>query len=276
MKQNILAYGGQQAEAVALVLGRIPSLAAHAAVSYTSDAAEGDLLAACTVLLLEEGVPAPAKHVLGKRCRVVTFPALDFYALWPFNCVNPHNKPEPPLFPFGRFPYGDSFVQSCIDRQIPADRIIALYSGPAWDASWPDLDRLFQSESLRLAAKDARCSVRLGSYILKHFRRERLFTAVHSPTDVLFTQLVARLLDAGLPAGPRVSNAEIASVLAGLGTRDLLGALAVPIHPKVAEHFGLVWYDAGDLYNYFDIENLTYEEYFRQMIDSIVLARSVA
>ncbi len=54
---------------------------------------------------------------------------------------------------------------------------------------------------------------------------------------------------------------------------EVLGPIAVPIHPKVAEHFKLSWYDPNESWRYYG-QTRTYTEYFREMIEYGIAERA--
>jgi len=277
-KKTIAVYGDSQAEAVSLVLSGLPAVSAEFEIAYFSGSAANSvapqLQEGSIVCEQQPGESSLVRAKAPQNIRRVRFPRLAFNLLWPFNCINPFNKPEPPLYPFGRFPYGDSFIVSCINRGVSADTILDYYSAAEWPPTWPNLDKLFQVESARLSAQDGRNNVKIGSFALKYFRKRRLFWAANGPANKLLAELVYRLLHAMLGAEQPIGRAQIEDVLFHFGPRDLLGAMSVPVHPLVARHFGLEWYAAGDLYAYFGERELTYEQYFSEMIEQALAFKS--
>jgi len=278
-KKTIAVYGDSQAEAVSLVLARLQAVSAEFETFYRPGSGGAESAATrfpvgSIVCEQQPGDPSPVRGSAPQNIRRVRFPRLAFNLLWPFNCINPFNKPEPPLYPFGRFPYGDSFIVSCINRGVSADTILQYYSAAGWPPTWPNLDKSFQIESARLSAQDGRSEVKIGSFVLKYFRKKRLFWAANSPANKLLAELVYRLLHAMLGAEQSTQRAEIEDVLFHFGPRDLLGSMSVPIHPLVARHFGLDWYAADALYAYFGERELTYEQYYSEMIEHALAFKS--
>jgi len=103
----MIVYGDCQAEAVAAVLGRDPVVASRLRVIYSRSydhpvEGRGNLtetdVSSCAVLC-EQHDPAcfRQRELLPEDCFTLKFPALDLNLLWPFNCVNPYNAPEPPV-----------------------------------------------------------------------------------------------------------------------------------------------------------------------------------
>ncbi len=243
-RKTIRLVGDVQAEAVAQVLRRIPSVTDRYDVEYEhSKTAEPNALA-----------------TNGKR---ITFPLLRLELLWPLTCANERNAPEPGL-PHGRFPYGDKFVSACLAKNVSAHQILGLCTSGKWGANWPDLDETFRIESRRLTAGDARCDVKIGSFVLKRFRSERLFWTVDHPTDALLMELTKRLLSA---AGLIETPSAVENAFAPAGANGLLGVYAVPVHPHVAAHFALAWYRPDQSYQAFD-RSYTYQKYYEALVAS--------
>jgi len=268
-RPQLFVTGNVQAAGIVQVLKNVRPVAARFDVTYVDQASALPKSAPKGSVLLEQ-VGEGGKGLttlpagIAKRVR---FPDLTFALLWPFNSVNPYNKPQPPEFPYGRFPNGDSFIQSCLAANVPRNDILRLYFGNEWSASWPDLDALFKKTSARLTAMDATFELGIGSYILKHFRRQRLFLTPQSPTDLLLAELITRLLAAAFPKDAEMASANAPGVIASLGSRDCLGIFAIPIHPLVARHFELTWVSPHTRYNYFDREQLTVREYCARFLD---------
>ena len=262
----LIVYGGSQAHAMAIVLKRVGGVGDRFDVVYVSDgdpaALESAPLRDCAILLEQRAaVPFPAAERLPADCRSVSFPTLDFHLLWPLEQPNPYNDD-------GKFPYGNRFILSAVEQGRGKEEILEAYRDPDSPAQWPDLDKLFVSETARLGAKDAACTVKMSSYILKYFRRQRLFVAPLHPSDKLLAELMRRTLRAAFATDHSVHYAHVEETLASLGARDMLGVLEVPVHPRVARHFDLAWYDADYRYNFFDEETLSHDEYFGRMIES--------
>jgi hypothetical protein len=270
VKKRIAISGDAQAEAIALVLRKLPWLTEGHDVVYVplSDPNAGATLRESAIACEQQGSPSerPAGRKLFKKTQRVRFPALQFNLLWPLTCVNAFDRAEPPDYPFGRFPYGDSFILGCVRRKLPAETIMQYYAVRKWPPTWPNLDKLFQSESVRLSAQDAHNDVKIGAYILKYFRKKRLFWAAKNPSNQLFGEMVFRLLHACFGPDQPTDRQDLEKVFYAMGPRDLLAPMSVPIHPLVVKHFHLEWYDPGDSYAYFDRE-FTYEQYFSEMIE---------
>jgi len=267
-KLGLVVYGDAQASVIADVLNALPAVTGRATVAYVdAGAVKRDAVPRCDILLEQTpGEPGTPDGTPAAASVHVRFPELKLGTLWPFNCVNPFNRPDPPGFPHGRFPHGDSFLLSCLAQGVPRADALRLYAGP-WNPSWPDLDALFTGETERLTALDAQNDVPIGATILEQFRTRRLFLAPHSPSDVLLSQLITQLLARAFPGEPAIAQADVPGVFSRLGSRDCFGGFALPIHPGVARYARLTWYDPNARYTYFDREQLTARTYYERFID---------
>lgn len=271
--RTLVLHGDSQAEAIALILRSLEPVNRRYAVVYTPEEDGGhvsaEVLASCDLFCEQRRASAGKAAVkLPKHVRRLSFPTLELHLLWPFYCVNPFNRPEPPKFPFGKFPYGDNFIINCIKRGTPADQIIEYYRPDRWPATWPNLDAIFQIETMRLSSQDAVNDVKVGAFILKYFRRIRLFWALNAPSNHLLAETVYRLLHAAFGSDEVCGREEIRKTLASFGPRDLLAGASVPIHPLVAGHFNLQWYKRDERCGFVGDRELTFDEYFSEMIST--------
>jgi hypothetical protein len=272
----LIVYGNCQADAITLALRKDAVVQNLYDVSYYRSfdhptegtiALEERVVRNCSLLCEQHDRQAfPLQEMLPAHCVTVKFPAVDLNVLWPFNCVNPYNAPEPPTFPFGRFAYGDRAIVNAIDRGMSADDVLDYYLN-RWDDYKVDLDRLLKLEQARLAARDARCDVQIADFVLSRFRKERLFWTINHPTTVLIREVIDRLLHACGKAQPALEDADMENTLAAhFPPAGPLGVVGVPIHPKVAEHLELEWYDPNERYHSWDGKTYSYVEYFEGMI----------
>jgi hypothetical protein len=263
---TMIVAGNAQANSIADVFANIPAICEHFDVQYLRSI-DGVADVACDLLLLQmsDGI-AIAERQLRRTRHVVRFPNLHFPLLWPLNCVNRYDRPELPAFPHGRFPYGDSYVVNCVGKNTSADDILPFCTGQTWPATWPNLDRLFISEGARLTSLDTTCDVKMSSYVLKHFAKQRLFGSPNGPSIHLLAILAQRLIQR-FPekARPEISIHDIEQVLMKKGTRNFLDRVEVPVHDALAVHFNLEWHLTDTHYAYFD-ESVDRTQYFDRMI----------
>lgn len=267
-KPLIAVSGDSQAEAVALVLRRLEALASTYDVLYIDPSgapavAKGDA-ARCAFWISQSGT-LPGRKGLPRQSKAVIFPALHFRLLWPLAAPAPKTARNEGRL--GEFPYSDAFIAACVKRELPSEEIMRLFTAPAWNASWPNLDELFKDVTSTLLAADAKSDVKIGSFVLKQFRKQRLFWAVNAPANALLAELTYRITHACFGQKMPADRADVYAVLASIGTQEVMARAALPIHPLVAAHFGLEWYDPLEQYLSPEGEHRTFESYYRGLID---------
>lgn len=245
MKQTLLVVGDAQAEALALVLRGHDAVSSRYTVDYadvraksTNEQFRGTTRFDVIVEQRSEHLPSVLPNGLGRRR--VTFSALRFDLLWPLLRPNEHAHRSNAGH---TFPWKNVFFESCKEQSIRRDDVLRLFESGSWSPSWPNLDVAFKSETEKLLGADAACDVKIGSYILKHFRRKRLFLAPNVPANALIAELAFRVLHACFGRDDLPDRESIQDVLSAAGASDLMARAAVPIHPAVAHHFSLEWYD---------------------------------
>lgn len=270
--RTILVYGNGQAEAVAAVLGRTPHVSELARIEYLSSS---DYFGACERLsnglncavFCEQYYPQafPCRERLAKTCFKLKFPAVDLNLLWPFYCVNPHDAAEPGL-PHGRFPYGDRIIVDAVDKGLAPDDILDYYIG-GWSDYQIDLDQFRLLETNRMAERESQCDIKMSAYLLQHLATRRFFWTVDHPTAALLEELIERIMIACGRIEPTLLDADFSrTVEAHIRSQGDVGQMRIPIHPKVAEHFELEWYDPNEKFHGPDGTMYSYSEYFSAMI----------
>ena len=267
--KSIVVYGGILAATITSMLSRIGGISGkYRVVHVSADVSNGATptdLASCAIFFRQDPYVCAFEDSLPSECLRLAFPTLDARHLWPFHCANPYNRPEPPRFPAGRFPYGNSFIVSCLKQGIDPAIIVDRYISAPWGPSWPDLEACERSENARLEAMDARVDIPMLSYIRENIHHRRLFWAPASPTNALLSELIVRMLDRAFAPAKLVSRKVLEELMHLQGAWDLFGAISVPIHPHVAQRFGLQWYDTSEPFRYFD-EFIGYREYYDRMV----------
>lgn len=282
---TLLVYGNCQAEAVSVILRLDPTIAADFDVRYVPsyenrrfeslELTKADLANCALLLEQHDSNPFPERAALPASCGTIKFPSIDCNILWPMNATNPYN-PDEPSFPFGRFPYGDRVIITQIDAAKPAADILDYYLN-AWDDYKPDLDRLLDLEIARFSARDAKCDVTMGNFFFERFRTERPLWTINHPTQHFLKELVERIVAKASLLDARLRKADVGQTVDNnflLSPRGPLGIVSVPIHPGVAEHFQLEWYDPQERYYLFDGTDFGYEDYFKELIERSIDAKN--
>lgn len=228
----------------------------------------------CALLFFQHGPdPFPNADQLPKDCLTVRFPSVDFNLLWPFNCINPYNRPVMPEFPWGPFPYGDRIILDCVEKGMAPDDVLEYYLNE-WPRYKVDLKHLRRLEQARLDARDSHCDVKMAAWTMERFQDRRLFWTINHPTQAVLREIVQRLLHASASVEPSLAGADIDQTQRTLFPAwEQLGIANIPIHPRVAEELQLAWYDPKQTFDVFG-KKYSYEEYFRRMIEYCVNERA--
>lgn len=248
----LLVYGNCQAESLVAILRRTRAAEWFDVVYLRSYAhpldgratLEDNVLERCALVWEQRDYfdRFPYADRLPASCPVLLFPSMDLNVLWPWTVVNPYNRPEPPQYPFGRFPYGDRTVVEGLREHLPPDTILDRVLR-VWEERPVKLDRLLQIERTRLEERDAECDVRMGKRLLQRFVDERSFFSRDHPTLGLLLELLHRLLERSCAFEPMLSLIDCGDHLHSLFGSEPLGEFVLPIHPEVARHFGMAWFD---------------------------------
>lgn len=256
-KPVMLVTGDSQAEALALALRGMPAVSSQYDVSFAADVSSATVSLKSGDIVFYQGTPA-SPFSKNKRVRKITLPKLRFGLLWPLAAPAP---------PSSTFSTGDAFITACAQQGVQPAEIRALYNRPTWSASWPNLDALFRDVTGELVKWDAENDVTIGSYILKNFRKWRLFWSPAAPANALLAELTYRMLHVAFGRGDLADRSEVSRVFESLGAQQLMERAAVPVHPLVAAHFALEWYNAGEAHLGLDGVRRTFDEYYTQLIN---------
>ena len=274
-RPTVVLYGNCQADAATTIFSRVPGFSErYRAIFFPSydhptrranDIPQADL-DACVVLLEQHDQSGFSERgLLPADTRTVRFPALDFNLFWPFNCVNPFNTPDEKN-PLGPFPYGDRIIVNCVRQGMSADETYEYYAS-RWEDYQIDLTRLAALETARIAHRDARSDIKIGSLILERFHDDPLFWTVNHPRADLLAELTKHLLAAAFPNDTWASDLDMLRIIVGnFSAAGPLGGVGVPVHPAVAKYLGLKWYDPNAGYRAGDGRIVSQEEYLREMI----------
>jgi hypothetical protein len=232
------------------------------------DAADDEALRRCAFVLQQTGHQTSdliGKEALPSDCRIIRFPIVWMNSLWPLNCLDPRNPAGGPDNR-GPFPYGDRMLLQFLEEESAPDEAVERWF-EADPGKWKKLDRFHEINVAKARQLDLDADVKLGQFVLDTFRRERLFVTYNHPSPQMLQHMAQALCEAlgfadARPALPKANQ-------------DGVGEIQVPIHPKVAAHFGLEWFDPDALYRYFD-EHLSAREYMLRYAGFAPLPAKVA
>lgn len=260
MKPVILAFGNCQPLALYSILMDIPAILDRYDLHYLpSDAVLGStafdpaLVPRCAVVWEQVGVSQrlPFRDALPDGVRRIRFPELSFPLLWPMNCIDPRNVPDPPRT-WGDYPYGDRMALALMEEGL---------HGPAGHAAWmergeaflPPMQRLLDMEMARARRRSAEVDVEPMELILQLWRTQRLFSTLNHPSNhvlwLLFDLLLEQSFPGWTPPADEIGAARTRFLNPVLGSGKVdMDWFQVPVHPMVAEAFGLSWCTDETLY----------------------------
>jgi hypothetical protein len=117
------------------------------------------------------------------------------------------------------------------------------------------LDRLKDLVLDKQRTRDRACGYDFAEIVETRFRIESLFRSPNH-LEIPLTMTLAEHLFSRLGMDPAIVTASAANPPPGL-----FPISAPPIHPRVAEKFGLTFAEADTRYRYFDDGGFTFEEY---------------
>jgi hypothetical protein len=198
------------------------------------------------------------RQLVPANCEVRLFPAPRLTALWPLNGSDPRLVHEPGRYDAGRYPFPDRVGASLASMWLTDDVMVLAYEAMA-EKEMPDLDARLDADLAGWRRLDAVTNLRVADFIGRNFRTERLFLAPSLVSPVLLRHILNQLLATPALAAlcdPARLRTELDFLLAGyVGRRREL-----PIHPFVARHFELAWWQPGMRYRWFG-NRWTFEQY---------------
>lgn len=277
-KPSILVYGNCQASAVSQTLTKLPGLSETYEVRYLPSfihPVEGaaqvrqDWLDRCHIFIEQKGAWSEfsRKAELPRGVTLLRFPTVSMNSLWPLQANDPRNIPEPPHYPFGRYPYGDRLVLELLEKGYVGEGLLREYL--ARDVGQMlDMDRLFELECGRLRQADSVCDIQMVDFILANFRTHRLFWTYNHPTAVMLKNLSNKILSA-LSQILGGMNAVMLRQWLDVCYRDWepAGEISVAVHPQVIRHFQLKWADDETRYWHYLSPRMGFEEYMLRYIN---------
>lgn len=255
----VLIQGNHQAHALARILSRLEPLNVRFEFRHLpDDAPAADLAAALRPAdtsppaafwqQMPESGALPAAD-LPSGVRRTVFPALSARLLWPFIGPDPRCVPEPPAYPGGRYPVGDAVAaRLAAEAGADDDALMDRYIRESAEA-FPDPDKAYDDFAAACRALD-RADVQLGAFVLGAFPAIKLFHGPADPSGPMMIALAERLiLESGI-AEEQGNGAVLRELRRMARGYQGLFQVQLPIHPLVAERYGLAWYDPDALYRF--------------------------
>jgi Polysaccharide biosynthesis enzyme WcbI len=194
--------------------------------------------------------------------RRVTFPSLDINVIWPLRAQEKRIFPEPPLYPWGRYTYGDRAINEAVARGLKGDAAWEFYQERSAELV-PNMTRLLQIERQRWEFAERELDVKMSDLVFPQLATSRLFWTYNHPRRDLLWSFGARILVA---AGVLHDENNAIELMKGAFTWEFGSDYQQPIHPKVADALGLAWWSPDMKYRRHDVE-FDYETFIRNQIE---------
>lgn len=198
--------------------------------------------------------------------RVITFPSFSMLSLWPLTGSDPRIRREP-RYPDARYAQPDFVAAELgadpdLDEQSD-DWIFQRYMEVSAERM-PNLDRRLALDTAKWRQRDSQSQIPVTDYLVESFRRVQLFHALDHLTAPPLGFILRRLCErtfADLADLDQI-NRDIDEMLQFYVGADYV---QTPVHPLVARHFGLEWYDPDATYRYYSNE-WTYRDYIVHLV----------
>ncbi len=210
-------------------------------------------VARCAILLEQIAHKAPElphQQDVPGDCRIVRFPILWGSSLWPTMIDDPRSTPEPD-YPGGRFPYGDRLILEFLNEGLTPEQAVDRFFASPLDQLY-DLPRFHEINLKKAEFLDERAEVPLARDVFDRFVDTKMFETRNHPSVPLLFELRQKIFEA---IGVEPPKSDLVEASGGMGH------IQVPVHPSVASHFGLKWYDPNAAHR-FHTERLAAREYY--------------
>lgn len=278
-KPTIVCIGSCIINDIARGLNAIPGLGDHVEVHKSQtqyrvaglDALSPDVLKRCRVLIEEAESWAGASIVSDQEralmpadVTTILIPALRFNSLWPLIGADPRNVPVPEA-EFGMLPLalGDRLAIKIVEEVADPGARVAAYNAEN-PLDFVNVGRLHELDLLDMFKREQGADVKVAGFIASYFRDIRLYyTHVH-PTGSLLSFVLSQIVMH--PLMRELIPIGLAGMFAAIDhwrrTSGVFEGEDAPIHPKVAEYFGLKWYSPDLKYRWLEC-SYTFEEWIQ-------------
>jgi tetratricopeptide (TPR) repeat protein len=221
-----------------------------------SDASTFRDVTTCVRLVMDPAEISPPPG-LDPSIRIIDVPFVTAGWLWPYHGTrHPHA---------GRLKYNldamvdcaDAFINRYIVSGLEEEQTVTNYT-QIEAKSIVGLDRRYELLTAKQRERDQLTGFATTDFIQSHIRTELLFSTPFHPTLSLERYLALECFSRlGVPN-------EILSMVEEYFTDTFYPRLQVPIHPIVAQHFGLAYGAPNDTYQWLNAGRVTFADYIRR------------
>ncbi|MBS0453411.1 MAG: hypothetical protein JSS14_19120 [Proteobacteria bacterium] len=198
-----------------------------------------------------------------RQCPTLVFPTYMANFMWPFQMPEPQPTGDA-RWPFGRYPEGDQIGHWLRDKALQGAAALDAYMAQS-SLQMPDLDARLAIDIGHMQRRDSRSDVHLQDFVLANFRDQHMFWTFGHVNDQAVAELACRVYaQAAFDLGSHHADmpSRIRAAAAALGG---MGPHQCPIHPRVAEHFGLRFWQPDMRFQWFD-RHWTFADYMPRYI----------
>lgn len=244
----------------------------HYFVNYEKVLIPESLLKNCDLFiyqpLSEKWAEVSEKYFLDtvpSKCRKIRINYLTFPIYWPFQTQDKRNEVSP-AYPFGQFPYGDSYILNQLHQGKSTDDVLKSIDNKNELLGAANLVHVIDEYLLKQRDIEDRRDQKLLDYIMDSFRQHKLFETFNHPSRILCVHQVNDLL----------IQLEYKALAENAPNLEYISTNQQPIQPAVAEalrlEFATGWEQKYNIWS----QPLTAKEYFRAYTEWDVSAIGVA
>lgn len=209
------------------------------------------------------GVGTELLEMLPPHCRIIRVPPLFLNSLWPFMVNDPRNWSND-LNTEGPYPnyIANRVILRLMQEETDPDRVFEIYMSKDI-GSLVDLDRLHGINLAQLDGIDLQSDIALTGFIENNFREKRLFLSQLHPTGPLSAEIARQIV--GQLDLVKEDDPQLLETLDEVEAMHGIGDIDAPIHPGIADHFGLEW-ARGLTFRYFDEGHYDHDTFVKRYI----------
>lgn len=252
-------YANCQGKTLLDMLHQSPSFAAQYTTvnfyNYTPQQPTKDILTRCKLFIYQDvpGIQGLMK-ALPPNSKTVCLPKISWRVFWPFT---PSSNKE-----LRKYPYSDAYVLDLIRQGHAKEQVVKQYM--QLDVhKHVDLKLIYQQNIDYLNSPHNTRDIRITDYIVANFKKRELFFSYNHPHKDIALQVTNEILNRTGRQSLKPADVEN---LPSWGVD-----FQMPIHPSIADFFGLEFYTPDTTVNQFG-EQVDFCRYIQNYVDSEMIA----